>query len=146
MATLNNPERGPIELETLVSRLIATGADLSTRVAVKKALKGLIENDEAIDAIYVAIRNRAYKRELAKTPPGERVLFLPACLRNTKKCRAVLSREDGYECKKCGACQIGDIIEKAESLGYGHIHVVPGGSMVHRIIKRKTRSGEVKAG
>ncbi len=40
------------------------------------------------------------------------------------------------QCRKCGACQIKEIIEYAEKLGYEKIFVVPGGSMVVKLVKK----------
>ncbi len=134
-----------MDIEGIVSRLIAAGADLSTRMAVKKVLRGIVEDDDALDMIYIAVKNRAYRERFSKVPVKKRALFLPACLRNSKTCRAELRSDAGYVCKRCGACVIKEIIEGAESLGYRHVYIVPGGSMVIRIIKRGVESHNILA-
>jgi len=124
-----------VDIDGLISRLLALGADLSTRVAIKKALKGIVEDDEVLDQIYVSIKNRAYRDIFSRVPAKKRALFLPACLRNSRKCKAEMSPDKGYICKRCGACVIKELLEVAERLGYGYVYIVPGGSLVMRIIK-----------
>ncbi len=127
----------------LIARLMAMGADLGSRNAVKRALAfiGETEADELVDQIYVSVKNNALKSDFANIPVEKRALFLPQCLRNPEKCEAKLT-EIGYTCQKCGSCSIGEIIEYAESLGYKNIFVVPGGSMVLKILKN---SSNIKA-
>lgn len=121
-------------IDKLLSRLISTGADLSSKNAIKTALKVLGEDEGLADLIYIIAKNRAYRKEWESLPPSQRILFLPQCLRNSKNCQAELT-ERGYVCKKCGSCDIAEIVEYAENLGYRHIYIVPGGSMVYRILK-----------
>ncbi len=64
----------------------------------------------------------------------KRLIFLPQCLRNSKNCQAELTEKE-YVCKKCGSCDIAEIVETAEKLGYKHLYIVPGGSMIYRILK-----------
>ncbi len=121
-------------MEGLISRLITLGVDLSSKNAIKAALKILGEDEGLADLVYVIIKNRVYGKSWDETPVSHRLVFLPQCLRNSKSCEAELT-EKGYICKRCGSCSIADIIEYAEKLGYKHIYIVPGGSMVYRILK-----------
>ena len=121
-------------IDKIISRLISTGADLSSKNAIKGALKILGEDEGLADYIYILVKNRAYRRDWAELPVDRRLVFLPQCLRNSKNCQAELT-EKGYVCKKCGSCDIAEIVEKAESLGYKHIYIVPGGSMIYRNLK-----------
>lgn len=63
---------------------------------------------------------------------GDRALFMPQCMRNADKCVAE-ETEMGYVCKHCGQCDIAEISLYAEELGY-RVFIVPGGSMVYRIM------------
>ncbi|MBO8181185.1 MAG: DUF116 domain-containing protein [Archaeoglobus sp.] len=122
----------------LIARLMALGADLSSKTAIKKALAFIGEDaDELVDQIYVSIKNNALKSDFARTPVAERALFLPQCLRDPENCKAKLT-EIGYICERCGSCSISEIIEDAERLGYKHIYIVPGGSMVIKILKNNS--------
>ncbi len=121
-------------IDKVISRLISMGADLSSKNAIKGALKILGEDEGLADLVYIILKNRAYRKDWENLPPSKRVLFLPQCLRNSENCQAELT-EKGYVCKKCGSCDVAEIVEFAESLGYRHIYIVPGGSMVYRILK-----------
>jgi len=121
-------------IDKIISRLISMGADLSSRNAIKGALRILGEDEGLADYVYVLVKNRAHRKEWAECPVERRLIFLPQCLRNSKNCQAELT-EKGYVCKKCGSCDVVEIVEMAESLGYRHIYIVPGGSMIYRILK-----------
>lgn len=77
--------------------------------------------------------NRKNLPGFAGTENKKRIVFLPHCLRNSKKCKA---KEKGgvYLCVKCGACKIAEITKKAEELGYGAVYILKGGSILPRIM------------
>ncbi|RLF83984.1 DUF116 domain-containing protein [Thermococci archaeon] len=131
-------------IENIIAKLASIGSDLSTRNAVRMALSLIREDEELTDQIYVEIKNKAYKEDLARVPIEKRAVFIPQCLRNVKECPAEFG-EYGWECTKCGKCPIGDIIEYGEKLGYKQFYVVPGGSLVKKILKEKVPKGEIKA-
>lgn len=131
-------------IENIITKLASIGSDLSTRNAVRMALSLISEDEELTDQIYVEIKNKAYKEDLARVPIEKRAVFIPQCLRNVKECPAEFG-EYGWECTKCGKCSIGDIIEYGEKLGYKQFYVVPGGSLVKKILKEKVPKGEIKA-
>jgi len=118
----------------ILTKLAAIGADLSSKSAIKRALSLIGENDELVDQIYIFVKNKSYEGEVFKVPYDKRALFLPQCLRNSKECEAEL-KEIGYICKECGKCSIFEIINYAKKLGYKHIYIVPGGSLVFKILK-----------
>ncbi|RLI78985.1 DUF116 domain-containing protein [Archaeoglobales archaeon] len=126
----------------ILTKLMAVGADLSSRSAIKKALSFIGEDDELVDQIYTFVKNKSYESNVFKVPFEKRALFLPQCLRNSKECQAELTKK-GYVCKKCGNCNIFEIIEYAENLGYKHIYIVPGGSLVFKILREI--NNEIKA-
>jgi len=132
-----------MKIDAIISKLFAIGADLSTRNAVQRALSLISEDGDLVDQIYIAIKNRANQDSFSKIPFKRRVLFLPACLRN-KKCEAELT-DVGYVCQRCGRCVIAGIIEYAENLGYNRIFIVPGGSLVIKVLKEKVRKEEIQA-
>ena len=133
-----------MRVDNIIAKLAAVGADLSTRNAIKIALSLISEDEELTDQIYVEIKNKAYKEDFAKVPVEKRAVFIPQCLRNVKECPAEFG-EYGWECTKCGKCVIGDIIEHGEKLGYKQFYIVPGGSLVKKILKEKVPKGEIKA-
>ncbi|HDG64352.1 MAG TPA: DUF116 domain-containing protein [Thermococcus sp.] len=131
-------------IENIIAKLASIGSDLSTRNAVRMALSLISEDEELTDQIYVEIKNKAYKEDFARVPIEKRAVFIPQCLRNVKECPAEFG-EYGWECIKCGKCPIGGIIEYGEKLGYKQFYVVPGGSLVKKILKEKVPKGEIKA-
>ncbi|WP_087038144.1 DUF116 domain-containing protein [Thermococcus litoralis] len=131
-------------IDNIIAKLASVGADLSTRNAVRMALSLISEDEELTDQIYVEIKNKAYKEDFAKVPVEKRAVFIPQCLRNVKECPAEFG-EYGWKCTKCGKCSIGDIIEYGEKLGYKQFYIVPGGSLVKKILKEKVPKGEIKA-
>ena len=59
-------------------------------------------------------------------------MLLPHCLKNAEGCPADYD-EFGLDCKKCGACHVGDFRTKAEELGY-KVLVCEGTPIVLKII------------
>ncbi len=122
-------------MDNLVRRLLELGVDVGTKSALKSALALIGKSDAPVDEIYVKIKNELNAPRIKEIPTNKRILFLSHCLRNSKKCKAEMNGW-GYECRHCGACQISEIIKYAEKLGYS-VFVVPGGSMVFKIITKK---------
>lgn len=122
-------------MKRVIQRLVSLGVDLSTRKALKNALKILGIKPENIDKLYIELRNDMNREAFSALPAKQKVVFIPQCLRKSKKCRARLSPV-GYICKGCSRnCKARLIKEKSEKLGY-KVHIVPGGSMVFNIINR----------
>jgi hypothetical protein len=121
-------------MTNVIQKLVELGVDLSTKNTMKSAIKVLGIKPDNVDRLYVELKNSVHKTDFLRTNPKKRFLFLPQCLRN-KNCQAKL-RENGYECRMCGACKISEIKKKLEPLGYT-VFVVPGGSMVSKIIREK---------
>lgn len=59
-------------------------------------------------------KNAEMAAAFAATPYGERIVFVPHCMRNIDKCKA---KEMGsyYVCAECGACKIGQISRKSKN-------------------------------
>lgn len=123
-------------MKSLIQRLISTGADLSTKKALKNTLNYLGIKPENIDKLYIELKNSMHRDIFKRIAPEHKVVFLPQCLRNSRTCRAVLG-PNGWQCMKCSGhrtCKVFRIKQRAESMGY-RVFVVPGGSMVFRLIK-----------
>ncbi len=63
----------------------------------------------------------------------DRIVLIPHCLRNAEKCIAPID-DEGYHCKKCGACIIAEITQAAEDRGIKW-YMVGGGSHAIQIVK-----------
>lgn len=121
-------------IDDLINRLLGLGIELGTKDAVKAAMQFIGADTSTIDEVYVEMQNRINRKNFARVPYNQRALFLSHCLRDSEKCGASMS-ETGYQCEECGCCDIGRIKAEADALGY-NTYVVPGGSMVFKIIKR----------
>jgi hypothetical protein len=124
-------------MKTLVQKLISTGADLSTKKTLKNTLNYLGIKPENIDHLYIELKNSIHRDIFRRIGPEQKLVFLPQCLRNSRTCRAVLG-PTGWKCMKCSGhrtCKVFRIKQTAESLGY-RVFVVPGGSMVFKIIEK----------
>ena len=123
-----------MSIEHTVKRLIELGIDLGTKDAVKNTLETLGSDTDYIDDIYITLKNHLNAKAFAAVPVSERLLFLPHCMRKTPGCPAEMT-DEGYVCKRCGACEIDRIMDEADKLGY-RTFIVPGGSMVYKICKK----------
>ncbi len=121
-------------MKRLLQKLIATGADFSTRATLKSALNFIGIEPSNIDRLYMELKNDMYRNRFSRTPPSKRIIFLPQCLRK-KGCEAGIG-EWGYKCTVCNPkCKVGRIKSMAESLGY-RVIIAPGGSMVMKALER----------
>ena len=88
----------------IIQRLIASGADLSTKKALKSALNMIGADPVNVDKIYVEVKNSRYNEEFKKIPAKDKIIFLPQCLRHPTKCKAKPGKY-GFECQHCGECK-----------------------------------------
>ncbi len=105
--------------------------EVLTRIKREAEKKGCTE--KAILQAYIQKMNAANQQKFLETPIKERIVFVPQCLREPD-CKAPLS-EHGYICQRCNpGCQIQQITNTAEKIGYKGVYILPGGSMAQKII------------
>ncbi len=85
------------------------------------------------DYVAVLINNEAWRDTLASIPFERRLLLLPKCLRDERRCPAPID-EFGLLCKQCGLCNIRDLEEEAQQLGYA-VLVAEGSALVTNMIQ-----------
>ncbi len=118
----------------LLESIAASEAKLSVAELAKKVTIALaIEKEELVNLVFIEAMNVLKRSEYTHVPIEKRVLLIPHCLRDPIRCKAPID-EDGYHCKKCGACVIADITRSAEEKGLKW-YMVGGGSHAIRIIK-----------
>lgn len=88
--------------------------------------------DTIVDEILVELRN-ALMLDRFRKAKGLKVVFLPQCLRHPE-CKARCDPIEGYQCRKCGKCDIGTVCKAADEYGF-RVFVIPGGSFVKKILK-----------
>lgn len=118
-----------------VSKLVDSGAHLDISKTTEIIAKTLGLNQRLINYTHIEIRNNLNEIDFKSVPYRERILFLPHCMRNSKKCKAK-SNSDGLQCRECGACQIAELKKIAREIGYKGVYITPGGSMVQRLIEK----------
>ncbi len=80
----------------------------------------------------VMLASAFWRDQVASIPPSRRLFLLPHCLKHTEQCTADYN-EFGLDCKRCGACSIGDFRSIAEEMGY-RVLVAEGSPIVMKII------------
>jgi hypothetical protein len=122
------------KIRLAIGKAADAGAHLNAAKISENIGEKLGLSDTMIQYTHVELRNTIYEPEFKKIPYNERILFLPHCPRH-KSCLAT-NNGDGYECKHCGACDITKAIKLAEGLGYKKVFIVPGGSMVKKLVEK----------
>ncbi len=107
-----------------------------TREVSKELSEGVLRSlglgPEYLGFTMVMLSNEFWREQVAAVPFHRRLLLLPHCLKNAEGCPAEYD-ELGLDCKKCGACHVGDFRGKAEELGY-KVLVSEGTPIVLKII------------
>jgi geranylgeranyl pyrophosphate synthase len=104
----------------------------STREMGEEVLRGLGLGEQYLGFTMVMLSNEFWREQVAAIPFHRRLLLVPHCLKNAEGCPADYD-EFGLDCKKCGACHVGDFRTKAEQLGY-KVLVSEGTPIVLKII------------
>lgn len=100
----------------------------------KKTASTVGLNDDRVEGIQLDLLNRINLEKFKSVPKDERILILPHCLRS-RSCPARIG-EYGYACQKCGKCSIFKLCEAAKSEDYKGVFIVPGASVVSKIIRK----------
>jgi geranylgeranyl pyrophosphate synthase len=104
----------------------------STREMAESILRSLGLGEQYLGFTMVMLSNEFWRDQVAAIPFHRRLLLVPHCLKNAEGCPADYD-EFGLDCKKCGACHVGDFRTKAEQLGY-KVLVSEGTPIVLKII------------
>lgn len=118
-----------------IAQLIDAGAHQNVEGIAEIVVKQFGLSDRLVNFTHIEIRNKLNEPAFKKVPFEERILFLPHCLRNTKNCKATYN-EEGLQCALCGSCSIKQLIELAKEKKYKGVFVVPGGSLVVKIVQK----------
>lgn len=104
----------------------------STREMAEGLIRQLGLGESCLGFTMVMLTNEFWRDQVAAIPFHRRLMLLPHCLKNAEGCPAEYD-ELGLDCKKCGACEVGDFRTKAEELGY-KVLVSEGTPIVLKII------------
>ncbi|RLG71595.1 MAG: hypothetical protein DRO11_04140 [Methanobacteriota archaeon] len=123
------------QIKQSIADLIDTITHENIAEATELVAKRLGLSERLINYTHVEFRNKLNEPRFRKVPQHERVLLLPHCLRDTTVCPNVYG-EDGLKCDGCEKCQVGRIKTLVEKRYGVKTFILPGGSMVTKIIKR----------
>lgn len=116
-----------------LARMAERGYEFESRESIKKIMNKMGFSEASVDRVYLEFKNEMARETYEATDVSDRVLLLPHCMMDMDQCEA--TRVDmGYECGRCGECDLDPLTELAEELGYDHF-IVPGGSMVRKIVE-----------
>lgn len=124
------------KIKRLISKIYNSGAHSDVHEVTSKVLNALGLSDEWSNYVDIEVRNIIDREAVKETPKENRILFLPHCLRDSKNCEGEYG-DKGLMCNKCGSCVIPEIEKKAKQLGYEEVYVVPGGSLVYKILEEE---------
>ncbi|MEA1962521.1 MAG: DUF116 domain-containing protein [Bacillota bacterium] len=89
-------------------------------------------NKQKILRSYIAVNNNLVKSKKIKVPGQKILLLLPHCLQNSDCPRKITM--DVSNCKQCGKCSIGDLINLANKY-HAEIRVATGGTLARKWVK-----------
>jgi hypothetical protein len=123
------------KIRVAVGKAVDAGAHINAANAAEGIGKSMGLSNNLMQFTHVELRNAVYEADFKKVPYKDRAIFLPHCSRNTTNCKATFD-EEGYHCKRCGCCDIDKVTDLAKEIGYGNVFIVPGGSLVKKLIDK----------
>ncbi|MBT3200852.1 MAG: DUF116 domain-containing protein [Phycisphaerales bacterium] len=97
------------------------------------------QNPKYRDFLAILIHNATWRATVAAIPYEKRLLLLPQCLKHSTACEGHLD-DIGLVCSRCGQCDIAELQNQAEQLGYAML-VAEGSPVVMSLIE----SGQIQA-
>lgn len=118
-----------------IAGIIDSGVHISVANTTQLIAKQLGLSERMINYTHIEIRNALNESKFKRIPFNKRALFVSHCLRNSRKCKAPYN-QDGLQCRNCKNCKIPEIIELGKKFNYKKIAVLPGGSMVAKLVEK----------
>lgn len=87
---------------------------------------------EKIQRSFIEVNNQLVYARALQVKAGELLLLLPHCLQNDKCSHKIT--HDVHNCRRCGRCQLPEILQLAEQKGV-RVVVVSGGTLARRALK-----------
>lgn len=84
-----------------------------------------------LEGSFIAVSNLLFHRMHIRVPAERLLVVTPHCLQ-LASCPHKVTR-DPNNCKRCGSCNIGDLVALAEEMGF-HFFVATGGTLARQII------------
>ncbi|MFW6164049.1 MAG: DUF116 domain-containing protein, partial [Planctomycetota bacterium] len=87
---------------------------------------------QVLDLFLVDAANAVMARRFTAAD-GVRLLVMPQCMRSGA-CKARLDPMDGYICRRCGQCVLGELSREAEERGF-RFFIIPGDRYAKRLVR-----------
>lgn len=87
---------------------------------------------ERVEHSFIEVSNHLVRRKGIKVSPDRLLILTPHCIQQ-EACPHKITR-DVNNCRSCGACQVGDLLEISRQYGV-HFAVATGGTLARKIIK-----------
>ena len=122
------------KIRELLETYAATETVLTVEEITEKVKLELEINDEDLTNFTLIEAGNVLNQDAYEYVKQEdRIVLIPHCLRDAENCIAPID-ENGYHCKKCGACIIAEITQAAEDRGIKW-YMVGGGSHAIKVVK-----------
>ncbi|EAX48607.1 protein of unknown function DUF116 [Thermosinus carboxydivorans Nor1] len=89
-------------------------------------------NKERVERSFIEVSNHLVRKRAVKVQPEQLLILTPHCIQQ-EACPHKITR-DVANCRACGACQVGDLLDLSRRYGV-HLAVVTGGTLARKIIK-----------
>ena len=89
-------------------------------------------NKERVERSFIEVSNQLIRQKHVKVKPEQLLILTPHCIQ-LDTCPHKITR-DIANCKKCGGCQVGDLLLLSEKYGV-HVAIVTGGTLARKVIK-----------
>ncbi len=90
-------------------------------------------NRRQLEGSFIAVSNLLFSRRNIRVPAEKLLVVTPHCLQ-LASCPHKITR-DPSNCKRCGGCNIGDLVKLSEEMGF-LFFVATGGTLARQIIKQ----------
>ncbi|NMB45854.1 MAG: DUF116 domain-containing protein [Firmicutes bacterium] len=96
-------------------------------------LGGLLGIDQdRIRASFIEVNNQLIRQRQRRVNPEELLILAPVCLQQAECPRKVTS--DIWQCRRCGRCSVGGLLELAERYGV-HAAIATGGTKARQLLR-----------
>lgn len=87
---------------------------------------------ERVERSFIEVSNHLMHTKGTKVKPEKLLILTPHCIQQ-ELCQYKVTH-DISNCRRCGACQVGDLLDISEKYGV-HVAIVTGGTLARKVIK-----------
>lgn len=87
---------------------------------------------ERVERSFIEVSNHLVRNKHVKVKPEKLLILTPHCIQQ-EVCPHKITR-DVANCRKCGKCQVGDLLSLSQRYGV-HVAIVTGGTLARKVIK-----------